>query len=191
MLILAFLLGSAWSNLSYLQENLIRLHVVADSDSQEDQQCKLMVKDAVVAYLSPLMAKCENTDEAAAVIYSNLEHIQTVAQEALSECGSGEDVSVSVDQEYFDTRTYETFSLPAGIYNSLRIRIGSGQGRNWWCVAFPALCVPASEDSFAHTAVSAGFTEELTQTLVADGDYELEFLFMDCIGKLEKLFWKS
>ena len=175
-----------WKDKKSLQENLIRLHVVANSDSQEDQAIKLQVKDAVVAYLQPLVDTFADKEQTMEFIADNLSSIQQIANEALSELGASKQAVVSLGREAFNTREYETFSLPAGVYDSLRIQIGEGKGKNWWCVVFPSLCLPATSEGFQDTAVSSGFSEELGNTLSSGRN--LRFFILDCFGKIENLF---
>ena len=182
----AMFVADAWQDKKALQENLIRLHVVANSDSQEDQTIKLQVKDAVISYLQPLVEDFTDKEQTMAFLTENLASVQQVANDALSKLGVDNCAIVSLETEVFDTRKYETFSLPAGIYDSLRIRIGEGRGKNWWCVVFPSLCLPATSDGFQDTAVSSGFSEELGNTLSSGRN--LRFFVLDCFGKLEKLF---
>ena len=111
------------------------------------------------------------------------------AQDVLKDSGSYESVQVSVEEETFDTRAYDTFSLPAGVYQTLKVCIGEGAGQNWWCVTFPSLCMPCSTEDFENVAVSFGFSEELTESLSNDEGYELHFYFLDRLGKLENLFF--
>ena len=90
---------------------------------------------------------------------------------------------MTLQKEVFDTRVYDTFTLPAGVYEALRITIGSGEGKNWWCVVFPTLCVPATSEGFEDVAAGAGFPESLTKSL--EGEYEIRFYLLDLLGKLE------
>jgi stage II sporulation protein R len=92
-------------------------------------------------------------------------------------------------KEAFDKRVYDTFTLPAGIYNALLIVIGDGQGKNWWCVVFPSLCIPAASETFADTAAGAGFPETLNRALTGDNGYELRFAVLDVLGNLENILF--
>ena len=166
-----------------LNEELLRLHVVAASDSQKDQSVKLQVRDAVIEYLSEDLAKIGDIDRAKAYIQENLPQIQQVANETLKALGCRETAVVTLRKEMFDTRVYDTFTLPAGVYEALRITIGEGQGRNWWCVVFPTLCVPATSDGFEDVAAGAGFSDSLTGAL--EGECEIRFYFLDLLGRLE------
>ncbi len=183
--LLMFALGGMLGDLNKIQQNVIRLHVVADSNSTEDQQVKLVVKDAVVAYLNENMPANGGIAEAKAYLIEQTQNITLLAQETLRANGFEDAVAVSVGQEAFGAREYETFSLPSGVYDSLRIKIGSGEGENWWCVVFPSLCLGASTEQFKSTAVSSGFDQGLTNTLAGDDGYEVRFFILDCLGKLE------
>ena len=171
-----------------LKDNLIRLHVVANSDSGEDQCIKLQVKDAIVSYLQPIMEQFPTKEEAMEYIRSNLSVIQDLSNQVLEKLGVKERAQVTLEPEAFDMRVYDTFSLPSGVYDALRIEIGEGNGKNWWCVVFPSLCLPVSGEGFETEAVSAGFSETLTNTIRHNGEYRLRFFLLDCIGKLENIF---
>jgi stage II sporulation protein R len=168
-----------------LREQIVRLHVVAESDSAEDQAVKLKVKDAIVAYLDDKLEGLTDIDQVKAYLSSHLEDLQEVAEETLERLGVKEKVSVSFEEEAFPVRHYDTFKLPSGIYQSLRIRIGQAQGKNWWCVVFPTLCVPQSGEEFRDVAAGSGFSDTLSQTLSNDEGYEVRFFLLDLIGWLE------
>ena len=173
-----------------LNEDLIRLHVVADSDENQDQQIKLQVKDAVVSYLQAEMPRDMNTQQAKAWLEGNLQQIQSVANRVLADEQQAYTAVVTLAQEAFPTREYDTFTLPAGVYESLRITIGEGEGKNWWCVVFPSLCLPATTDGFEDAAVGAGFSDTLTGSLTGQQPYQIRFFLLDCLGWLENfLFW--
>ena len=175
-----------------LREGLIRLHVVANSDSREDQQVKLQVRDAVLESIREALTDATEPEAARAYLRENLPKIQQAANNVLQALGREPDARVSLKEEVFDRRDYETFSLPAGIYESLRVEIGQAEGKNWWCVAFPSLCVPATTESFAEAAQAAGMDPVLTRTLEGRGEYELRFFLLDWLGKLEgRLFGKK
>lgn len=174
-----------------LREDLIRLHVVANSNSQEDQAIKLQVRDAVVAWLEPAMQTITDKEQAYAYILQNLKELEDTANRVLQTLGVSDQATVTLTQEEFDIRHYDTFSLPAGVYDSLRIEIGEGSGKNWWCVVFPSLCLSAATEDFQDTAVSSGFSEDLTSTLSGQRGYEIRFFFLDCLGRLENFFHRG
>lgn len=177
-----------WQDRQTLKDELIRLHVVGASDSEEDQRVKLQVKDAIVDYLQPIMEKLPTKEQAMNYIRRNLSVLQELSNQVLDRLGIKDRANVTLKPERFERRVYDTFMLPAGVYDSLRITIGTGEGKNWWCVAFPTLCLPATADGFEDVAVSTGFSKNLTGALTGKRAYRIRFFFLDCIGKLENLF---
>lgn len=172
-----------------LNEELIRLHVVAASDSAEDQAVKLRVRDAVIDSISADLAKISDVDQARAYIEENLPKIEQCANAVLKALGCDETAVATLKEEVFDTRYYETFTLPAGVYEALRITIGEGEGKNWWCVVFPTLCVPATSEGFENVAAGAGFPDALTAALEGDNGYEIRFFLLDWLGRLESRYF--
>ena len=168
-----------------LQSNILRLHVVANSDSDSDQAIKLQVRDAVLAVIQSDMENIENLNDAKKYICEKLPELEQTANEVLIAAGSADRATVTLASEEFPTRYYDTFTLPAGVYESLRIRIGKAEGRNWWCVVFPNLCLGAV------TAEESGFSQDLTETLTGEGGYELRFFLLDLWGRLENFFHKD
>ena len=168
----------------YLNQELIRLHVVANSDSEQDQNIKLRVRDAIVDSLSQGMADIADVQAAKKYLRENLSKIESVANTALEAAGVDSRAVVTLCKETFDTRKYDTFTLPAGVYESLRVVIGEGQGKNWWCVAFPSLCMGATSEEFEEAAQTAGMDDTLTETLT--GGLQLRFYLLDALGRAEK-----
>lgn len=190
LLIAAFFwCGNLLSHKRQLRENLIRLHVVANSDSEADQAIKLQVRDAVVESLKQDLQSLQNLEEAKAYLQRNLPKIESLANETLKRAGIDEDAVVTLCREAFDKRIYDTFTLPAGVYESLRIIIGQGEGHNWWCVVFPSLCLPATTEGFEDVAAGAGFSEELRHTLTGEEGYQVRFFLLDALGQLENMFF--
>ena len=184
---LLFLCTSVLIDRKMLNENLIRLHVVANSDTDEDQALKLKVRDAVVEKLQDTMESFPTMEEARAYLQAHLPDLQEFVNKVIHELGFADTAEVSLDQEAFDTREYDTFTLPAGYYEALRITIGEGQGRNWWCVVFPSLCVGSTSQEFGDTAVGAGFSDTLTETLQQEKP-EIRFFLLDLLGRVENFF---
>lgn len=172
-----------------LNEELIRFHVVANSDSQQDQAVKLQVRDAVIKSVESDLQKIADVEEARVYLQKNLPKIQQIANDTLIAAGFEPTAAVSLCQEAFDTRYYDTFTLPAGVYEALRITIGEGAGHNWWCVTFPGLCIPATSDGFEAEAAGAGFSDTLTDTLTGEEGYEVRFFLLDAFGRLENMFF--
>ncbi len=182
-------MGTLFSDKAALQEHTIRLHVVGASDSVEDQQVKLQVKDAVVAFVEENLINARTAEEAKTLIAQLLPKIRQVANQALADLGETCEALVSFLPEEFPTRDYASFRLPAGVYQALRITIGEGQGQNWWCVVFPSLCIPAGE--FRDTAVGAGFSQPLAETLAGEETYQVRFFLLELLGKVENLFHRG
>ena len=174
-----------------LHRELVRLHVVGASDSAEDQSVKLRVRDAVLDSLQEDLNQLSDADAAMAYLQENLPKIEGVANAFLETAGVGDRVRVSLGQEAFPTRFYETFALPSGVYNTLRIVIGSGEGKNWWCVAFPGLCMGATVEDFEEAASCAGFSDTLTAALETEEGYELRFYFLDLLGQIGNFLHKE
>ncbi len=180
-----FWCGTLIADRERLNQELIRLHVVAASDSAEDQAAKLHVRDAVLQSLEEGLRQTADVEAAKAYIQENLPKIQRAANLALAEAGVDAQAVVSFCRERFETRAYNTFTLPAGVYESLRIVIGPGKGHNWWCVAFPSLCLPATSSGFQKAAQTAGFPESLTHALAGEEPYSVRFYLLDVMGRLE------
>ena len=178
-------------NKEQLRRNLIRFHVVANSDSEWDQSVKLQVRDAVIGSLQKELNALGDMEAAKVYLTENLPKIQKIANETLETLGVEQEAVVSLCREAFRKREYETFSLPAGVYESLRIVIGEGQGHNWWCVVFPSLCLPATTEGFEEVAAGAGFSEDLQNTLAEEEGYEVRFFFLDALGSLENIFFEG
>lgn len=160
-----------------LAGKLIRLHVVANSDSEQDQAVKLQVRDAVLEVTKDLDR--EELEQA-------LPNIQAAAEACLRDLGCRDAVTVTLGQERFPTRLYENFSLPAGVYTALRVTIGEGEGQNWWCVAFPSICFRATTADLEAAAVSAGFTgEEIALITEANEGYVLKFKLLELLDRLK------
>lgn len=176
-----------FSDRQKLHDSLIRLHVVGASDAAEDQQVKLRVRDAVTGWLQKELSGIHNADQARTYLREHLSQIEAIANETLHEAGFSDQATVSFLEETFPVREYDTFTLPSGVYHSLRIRIGAAEGKNWWCVVFPSLCLGTVRD-VRDTAVSAGFDETLTGTLTEDGPFQIRFFLLDCLGMLENFF---
>ena len=174
-----------------LRQELVRLHVVAASDSEADQAMKLRLKDAVVESLKLDMERLGSAEEAKAYLQENLPKIETLANRVLQEAGSSDTAKVTLAVEEFSTRVYDTFTLPAGLYDALRITIGEGEGKNWWCVVFPTLCLPATAEGFEETASCAGFSDPLTAALEGEEGYEIRFWVLDALGRLENFLHRA
>ena len=123
-----------------LSDAVFRLHVIANSDTEEDQQLKLKVRDALLEYMNNLCANCATKEEAISVAITHQNEFQTIAEKTIIENGFNYSVKININNFYFPTKNYGDISLPAGLYDALRVEIGEAKGQNWWCVMFPSLC---------------------------------------------------
>lgn len=183
-LVLTFLCGAALAKEQEdLSGKLIRLHVVANSDSDEDQALKLQVRDSILEYLTALLEGTTDREKAVEIIESRMDSIVEVSEAVIREQGYGYQAAAIIAAEDFPTREYDTFSLPAGEYTSLRIVIGGGGGRNWWCVIFPPLCMSAA------TADSEAFrqlTDEQIRLITSDEpEYVIKFKSIEWLNKIK------
>ena len=171
-----------------IYESVVRLHVLANSDSEEDQALKLKVRDAVLAYVSPLVIDSASREEAQEIISRELDEIQRVAQRAVEENGYDYPVDVTLTLEEYPTRNYESMSFPSGEYVSLRVLIGESEGQNWWCVLFPPLCLSAATEKSANEEafIAVGLTSEQYKIITEtdDAKYQLRFKILEAIGDL-------
>ncbi len=150
--LLIFLLLSAWwmpfaKTANEAQENVLRLHILANSDDEEDQRLKLLVRDRLLNESESWFMETEDKVSAEAVLQDRLAEISSIAADELQKQGNAQQVKVSLCRSDFSTRIYENFTLPAGTYDTLRIELGAAEGRNWWCIIFPSLCIPAAAES--------------------------------------------
>ena len=186
-LALAALLGARLDGAQgALADKVLRLHVLANSDSQADQALKLQVRDAVLEQAEDLLAGAESRAEAEALLAAHLPSLAAAGAEAVGAAGYSYPVTVSLEDNcWFPTRVYEDFALPAGLYTALRIEIGSGAGQNWWCVVFPPLCLGSVTETAAETAAQAGLTErEVALLSGSEGEYQIKFRAVELVEEL-------
>ena len=144
-----------------IYDKVVRLHVLANSDSEEDQAVKLAVRDAVLEVTVPLLQDCKTKEEAIALLEQNRPLLIMAAESVLQKEGFNHTVTIEMGLEEYPTRTYDSLCFPAGEYVSMRISIGEGEGQNWWCCLFPPLCLgtaTVSEKKAEETCISVGFT---------------------------------
>lgn len=173
------LLAGTWAGAasSRVSEGLVRLHVIAASDDATEQAIKLDVRDAVLSYLEPKLDSAADIAGAEALIEANLDGIAAAAESA----AQGREVNVTLGEEYYPTREYDTFSLPAGRYQSLRVTLGEGAGHNWWCVVFPPLCLTAAESEAAFEELDG----ETRAIISSDGGgVQFKFRLLELWGEL-------
>lgn len=161
-----------------LADDVLRLRVVAASDDVQDQAVKLKVRDRVLELLQPLEAQAGSREEMQQLLRENMQYVTNAAQSEVYAQGSDERVSACLADEWYPTRDYSTFSLPAGQYEGLQIRIGSAAGHNWWCVLYPSLCLNAASGE-------ENLTAEESALIHQDGtEYEIRFRTAELLGSL-------
>ena len=173
-----------------LSDKLIRLHVVANSDEAHDQELKLRVRDAVLAALAPSLEGVTDAGTARAIVAEQLPLVETAAQREIVRSGYNYNVSASLRTESFPTRRYDTFSLPAGVYEALRVEIGGAGGQNWWCVVFPPLCNELSVGDEGESAALALLEDDEIKLVTEEDGYVLRFRAMELLGKLKNILKK-
>ena len=194
---LALLLGLALAALlgvrldgtqAALADKVLRLHVLANSDSSEDQALKLRVRDAVLAEAEGLLAGAESRAEAEEILAAHLPELAGAGAEAVGAAGYAYPVTASLEARcWFPTKAYGDFSLPAGQYTALRVEIGAGAGQNWWCVVFPPLCLGSVTESTEETAAQAGLTDqEVALVSGGEGQYEIRFRAVELVESVKR-----
>lgn len=159
-----------------LADKMVRLHVLANSNSEEDQALKLRVRDRVLTVVEPWLDEQPDITAVQTVLQDKAAEIEQAAETVVKEAGYSYDVNVSLENIWFNTREYDGFSLPSGKYDSLRVVIGEGGGKNWWCVVFPPLCLASASESMTQTAEEAGLTDQEVFLILEDDDeYVIKF----------------
>jgi len=189
--LLCALAAGAWLNREQdaLSDRIIRLHVIANSDSEADQALKLAVRDRVLDQAESLYPEGATVDEAREVLESHLNVLAAAGRAVVEERGYDYPVSAQLTRCWFPTKEYGDFALPAGEYEALRIVVGEGAGQNWWCVAFPPLCLGAVSTSMDQVVQAGQFTSEQAALIVGENEgYLLKFKGMELLGQLQKWF---
>lgn len=182
LLIFTLLFGS----LSYTNDEsnnistkVLRMHVLANSNSINDQRLKIAVKNNILKSTQELFTDCDNLEESIEIAQSNTELIKASAQDVIKKYNKNYDVKVYVDNEFFDVREYKDFTLPSGNYNTVKVVIGEGKGKNWWCVMYPAVCISACSDDF-----DKALTKE-EKKLITSKKYIPKFKILEIINKIK------
>ena len=163
VVVLGWTYGAAVASGDYTKAGIVRLHVLANSDTEEDQALKRMVRDAVIDYLKPYMLTCADRPEAEEILRQQMPVIQDIAQRVVRSNGFDYTVQVELGQHLFPVKTYGNLALPAGNYQALRVLIGEAEGQNWWCVLFPPLCLVDATNSLAVSERTQQINEEISR----------------------------
>ena len=170
-----------------ISNDVFRLHILANSDSEYDQSVKLKIRDRVLEYSKSLFESAKSKEEAESLISQNLDNITRVAQNELKNLGCGQNVKAEIKKMYFTTRYYDSYTLPSGMYDALRITIGSGKGHNWWCVMYPSICVSAAseQDEKAKRALDDGEYD-----IIKNEKYSYKFKVVELFEMMKRIFEK-
>jgi stage II sporulation protein R len=171
-----------------IYNKVVRLHVLANSNSEEDQAVKLEVRDAILEVTVPLLQDCQTREEAVFRLEENRTLLTDTAQSVLRARGFEDSVHIEMGLENYPTRTYDSLCFPAGEYISMRVSLGKGEGQNWWCCLFPPLCLGAAtvgEDVAEDACISVGFTPTQYK-IITESDkpvYRARFKILELLGK--------
>lgn len=170
-----------------LRQGVMRLHIIANSDSQADQNLKLAVRDEILNNTVDIFKGCNNVGDAIITANDNIDTINRLANDVIKRNGFNYEAKVSVGDRYFDTREYDDFTLPAGTYKSLIVDLGDAKGKNWWCVVFPCVCVPSATDASLSDSVSS----DAAQTAENANKYQIKFKTAEIYEQIIKIFSKN
>ena len=181
------LLWSGWAGRAQreLSDSVIRLHVIANSDSERDQTLKLAVRDRVLEAAEGLYPPDADLEQARAALEENLEALAAAGQAEVETRGYGYPVTARLERCWFPTKEYGDFALPAGTYEALRVVIGDGAGENWWCVAFPPLCLGAASETVDEAAQAGLFTDGQAKLIRQEEGYVLKLKCLELLGQLQ------
>lgn len=188
---IAFVLAVIYSMIPFqteckeISDEVFRLHILANSDSEYDQSVKLKVRDRVLSYTESLFKNAKTKQEAEGVVSDNLQAICNEALKEVRENNCSYPVSAEITKMYFTTRHYEGYTLPSGMYDALRIKIGSGEGHNWWCVMFPSICISTEEkqDEAAKEVLN-----DSQYDIVKNEKFEYKFMIVEIFEKICSCF---
>ena len=194
-LLLALAAATLWGTWSLqrqdmLERKMIRLHVIANSDTQADQALKLQVRDRVLASAESILQRAEDMEQARAELEHALPELSAAAQAVVREEGYNYPVTARLERTEFPYKAYDGFALPAGEYLALRITLGEGRGQNWWCVVFPPLCTTAATD-WSGVAIDAGLEEDDVSLITQENtQYVLKFRSLELWENIRRLLGK-
>lgn len=166
-----------------IRSDVLRLHVIANSDSSVDQNLKLRLRDYILQEGKDVFDGSVNVNNAVAKLEPRIGELEESANEFIKNSGFDYSVKITLSNEYFTTRTYETVTLPAGKYLALRVVIGSGEGHNWWCVMFPPMCVPAADKK---DEIENVFSEKEIKLVESKPKYEPRFKVIEIYEEIKE-----
>lgn len=168
-----------------IRDQVLRLHILANSDSEEDQALKLAVRDRILEESDELFEHLNTKEEAKESVKQKLDNIEAIAQKEIKKQGYTYSVKAEQVKMFFNTRVYEDFTLPAGQYDAVRVTIGEANGQNWWCVLYPMLCLPAAQPQ---KELEETFTESQADLIEHADNYKVEFAAVEIIERIKDWF---
>ncbi len=165
-----------------IRKNTLRLHVIANSDSEEDQALKLLVRDRILKETGDLFLNSQDKDESISLAKENMELIISAAKDEILKAGKDQEVTAEICEMFFETRVYGDVTMPAGRYNALRVKIGESKGKNWWCVLFPPLCLPSCTADDEALALLEPVSRE-------NANFKVKFYFVEVLERIKE-WWK-
>lgn len=190
--VLLVVMGMQYGNRCRLQQSIagkvLRFHVLANSDSDTDQQLKLKVRDAVGAQMAEMLEDAESLTDCERLVTENIEEIRRTAEEVIARQGYDYTVEAFLQEVSFPVKTYGDYTFPAGEYEALELVIGAGEGHNWWCVMYPNMCFSGTVyevvDENAKTELRKVLSEDEYEEILASGDYEVQFKYFTFLNEL-------
>lgn len=186
ILTLVFSIVSFGATTDNIEKDVLRLHILANSDSEEDQQLKLKVRDAIINLEGEVFDTALDVANAKEKVVKDFDKIRSTAKSVIKANGYDYDVDVRLEKTYFETRYYDEFTLPAGYYEALRVIIGSGEGHNWWCVMYPPLCLNSAEDIKTYKDLS----RQEKDLIKSNPKYDIRFKGYEIWKKILRYFEK-
>lgn len=184
-LVMTILIGSITTfatDCSQIREDVLRLHILANSDTDEDQALKLKVRDRILSEFSELFENPTTLEEAKSSAVDHIEKVRQTAQDEVYANGFDYQVNAEIVNMYFTTRQYEAFTLPAGMYDAVQITIGEAKGHNWWCVLYPPLCLPAAQPE---EKIEQALTQDEADLVTRNPQYEVRFAVVEWFEDLK------
>lgn len=180
--VVALVIASIFSFLPFekkcreISDEVLRIHILADSDSESDQSLKLKVRDSILEYTDGLYSKVSSKEEAIKITNEHIDEIVATAENTLKANGCEKQVNAEICEMDFNTRYYGDITMPSGNYTALRVTIGSGEGKNWWCVMYPSLCLYTSADT---NTLEDELTDEQYEVITDTPKYEFKFKILE------------
>ncbi len=186
----AFSLTTFAAGAESVKSDVVRLHILANSDSSQDQNVKIKVRDALLSTNAEILGAGVNTENAKEYFENSKKELSEAARAVLKENGFDYDVKLTLGKEYFETREYGGYVFPAGNYTSLKVVLGEGEGKNWWCVMFPPMCIPAASDIETDGEKITDCLSESGIKTVSDGKkYVVKLKILEIFEELKNKAW--